>query len=404
MRRLSIMSYAGLAFAALGVACSRPVSLDWKVDLAAASLCTPLVTSKFIAVGHERGVSLVEPNGDLRCTFEARGEVIGRPATDGALIFFGSTNYIFYAIDAACREVWKFATRDRIKSDALYEGGRVFLSSYDGHVYALDAASGAQRWTFPPPEPPLEEALAALAAEVVAGEIGAPRKVVSATRTLAIPSIPPAAGVSADPTTEVGDFSYSSPVIAAGVLYIGNLDGHIYALGVSDGRLLWRFATGAAVTSTPIVAERILYTGSNDTVIYALELSTAEGTAPSVLWQYATRDWVNSTAALADGVLYVGSNDRHVYALAAQTGAFLWRFETKGPVVSTPAVYQNLLVATGGSGDGTIYVLSRSSGALFWQHATEGKIESDPVVAGDHVYVTSADHYLYAYRIRQVPP
>src|SRR5689334_7347355 len=176
-------------------ACTEPIRLEWKADLGAASVSTPLVTKDFVAVGSELGLVIVDKSGARRCSFDAHGEVISAPKTDGKRIFFGSTNYIFYAVEPTCAEAWKFPTRDRIKSDPLVEGGRVYVSSYDGHLYALDAASGERLWTFPD---------------------GAAK-------------------------LTVGDFSYSSPVLKDGVLYVGNLDGNLYAIKADDGSLVWRF-------------------------------------------------------------------------------------------------------------------------------------------------------------------
>ena len=366
----ALRSWSSLLSCALALsACSEPIALEWQYDIGAGSVSTPLVTSAFIAFGSERGVTILEPTGKLRCQFDARGEVISKPASDGRLVFFGSTNYIFYAIDTNCRETWKLATRDRIKSDPALADGRVLVSSYDGHVYALAAGTGELAWTFP----------------------AAPAKVEPPPPAAALVQAPPS------PPLVVGDFSYSSPVVADGVIYLGNLDQHVYAIDLATGALRWRFKTGGAITSTPLAAGGTLYFGSNDGCVYALDLGAAE---PRERWRYNTHDWVNSSPRLADGVIYVGSNDRHVYALDAASGQLEWAFETKGPAIAIPAVYKNLVLAAGGSGDGAIYALDRVAGALFWERRTSGKIESDPIVIDDRLYVTSTDHALYAFRIR----
>ncbi|MBI3178696.1 MAG: PQQ-like beta-propeller repeat protein, partial [Deltaproteobacteria bacterium] len=136
-------------------ACSQPVDLVFKRRLPGPSVSTPLVTQEFIAVGHEVGVTILDLDGRERCTFSTHREVISAPKTDDKLIFFGSTNYIAYAIDTQCKEVWKFPTADRIKSDPLLAGGVLYVSSYDGHLYAVQAKSGQRLWSFPSQsEPP----------------------------------------------------------------------------------------------------------------------------------------------------------------------------------------------------------------------------------------------------------
>jgi outer membrane protein assembly factor BamB len=402
----SFTLWPALLLGALAPACSQPIELDWKHDIGASSVSTPLVTDAFIAFGHDRGVSLVDKHGSQRCRFETAGEIISKPATDGRLIFVGCTNYLVYAIDQQCKQAWKFTTGDRIKSDPLAADGRVFVSSYDGHVYALNAASGELAWSFPALTAPApEQAVSAPAAPPAAPEPPAKAKKARGKRkvpapVVAAPQPEPAAPAPVAAPLAVGDFSYSSLVLADGVLYVGNLDGYLYALSAADGALRWRYRTDAAITSTPLVADGRLYVGSNDGGIYALELP--QGAAePRLLWKHGTAGWVNSSARLADGVLYIGGNDRHLYALDAAKGEVKWSFETKGPAISTPAIYKNLVLVAGASGDGAIYAIDRPNGALFWSYQTGGKVESDPIVVGDQLFVTSTDQSLYAFTVRK---
>lgn len=350
----------GLAAALALAACNDAVRVEWRYAIGAASVSTPLVTSDFIAFGSEVGLVVVDHDGSKRCDFAAAGEVVAAPKTDGTLIYFGSTNYVFYAVDASCREAWKFATGDRIKSDALVADGRVFVASYDGHVYALAGPSGKLLWRFP--DAALEPAAPSTEAQ--------------------------------EQTALVGDFSYSSPALDDAVLYVGNLDHHLYALDARTGSLLWRFRTGGPITSSPLVRDGVAYFGSNDGKVYALEVSRQE-----LLWQAATGDWVNSSPVADDETVYVGSNDRHLYAIDRRSGETRHRAALEGPAIARPVIYENLLITAGGSGDGAVYFLSRADGSLFAKVETGGKIESDPVLVANRVFVTSADGYLYALRI-----
>ncbi len=391
------MRTRSLAVVAAGLlaSCSEPIALEWQRVLQAPSVSTPLVTDAFIAVGHELGVAVVETGGAPRCLFKTHRDVISAPKTDGERIFFGSTNYIFYAIDSSCTEVWRFPTGDRIKSDPLVGEGAVFVSSYDGHLYKLDARTGKEMWKFPPPPPP---ALDRSRPPAPAPETPRGRR---KRRKAAPPPEPPPPAP--PPRLVVGDFSYSSPVLSEGIVYVGNLDHHVYAIRARDGGLVGRFETDGPVTSTPVVDGATVYFGSNDGNVYAFDVSDNFETRQLLThdhaqWTFRTQDWVNSSARIVDGVVYIGSNDRHVYAIDATSGRLVWKSETGGPAVSVPAVYKNLVIAAGASGDGAIYALQRDDGSRFWRRATAGKIESDPVIAGDTLYVSSADARLYRFR------
>ena len=80
-----------------------------------------------------------------------------------------------------------------------------------------------------------------------------------------------------------GVLDQSSPVVANGVVYVGSIDGNLYALNAGTGALLWKYTTGSAVDSSPAVANGVVYVGSDDNNLYALNASTG-----ALLWKYMT--------------------------------------------------------------------------------------------------------------------
>ena len=62
---------------------------------------------------------------------------------------------------------------------------------------------------------------------------------------------------------------------------------------------------------------------------------------------------------MVDGVVYVGSADGYLYAVGAESGRERWRFETDGPVFSSPAVVDGVVYV--GSGDGRLYAVGSAS-------------------------------------------
>ncbi len=66
----------------------------------------------------------------------------------------------------------------------------------------------------------------------------------------------------------------SAPVIAAGKVFVADIDAHaVCALDAADGRLLWRYTTGARVDSPPTCHEGRLLFGSRDGWVYCLRAS-----------------------------------------------------------------------------------------------------------------------------------
>lgn len=369
------------------VGCIEPVQLEWKFDLGAPSVSTPLVTEDFIAVGTSQGVRLVTYQGSQRCSFDKAGEVISRPATDGELIFFGSTNYVVYAMDNHCKEQWSFQTRDRVKADPLVVDGVVYIGSYDGHFYALDAKTGKSKWVFPSTD----------ANKTESSQFEMPAQASATPGGKAEPT--PVAPAAPKEPVDVGGFSYSSAAMHNGIIFVGNLDYRLYALDAATGKMLWRYKTEAPVTSSPTVSGTQVYFGSNDGNVYDINVENMQ--KPTVRWKVPTRDWINSSVRLDAGMAFIGSNDRRLYALDENTGGAKWSFATKGPTISVPAIFKNLVFVAGGAGDGHVYALNKKTGDLHWRFRTGDKIESDPVVALEkrHLYVTSTDGFLYAFII-----
>jgi outer membrane protein assembly factor BamB len=154
---------------------------------------------------------------------------------------------------------------------------------------------------------------------------------------------------------------YSSPAVANRVVYVGSMDGDVYALDASTGALLWTYSTGSQseVTSSPAVANGVVYVGSGTysypSYVFALNASTG-----ALLWSYLTGNWVFSSPAVVNGVVYVGSYDGNVYALNATTGSLVWSYTTGSDVEDSPAVADGVLYV--GSDDHNVYALNAKTG------------------------------------------
>jgi outer membrane protein assembly factor BamB len=189
--------------------------------------------------------------------------------------------------------------------------------------------------------------------------------------------------------------------VANGVVYVGNLDGHLYAIDAATGEMRWRFRTGrgsetggVGVTSSPAWSNGFLYFGSSDHHVYALR---DDGT--QVKWAFETGDAVLASPRVEAGVVYVGSVDRNLYAIDEAKGTLRWKLAGGGPFVSSPTLHGRHLIQCGGAGDGTIRLVEKETGKVVWSRRTDRKIESDPTVAGDAFFVTGGDARLYAFQI-----
>jgi len=91
-------------------------------------------------------------------------------------------------------------------------------------------------------------------------------------------------------------------------------------------------------------------------------LDEAEG---AVIWKTQTDGCVVSSPAVHQGTVYVGSVDRCLYALDAEDGKLRWRVRTWRPVVASPLVFAGRVYC--GSLDGSFKCVEAETGELVWE-------------------------------------
>lgn len=170
----------------------------------------------------------------------------------------------------------------------------------------------------------------------------------------------------------------SSPVIVDGVVYVGSLDGSLYALDSHSGPAVWQFKTGAGIISSPAVANGVVYVGSEDMNLYAIDAKSGRQH-----WSFATGAQVTSSPAVVDGVVYFGGMDSYAYAVNADNGQEIWKARI-GQAFSSPAVVDGVVYIGGGQ---TLFALDAKTGKEIWQAQTGGPVESSPAVVGNAVYI-----------------
>ncbi|MER6912364.1 PQQ-binding-like beta-propeller repeat protein [Streptomyces sp. NPDC000594] len=141
-------------------------------------------------------------------------------------------------------------------------GGGVYLADYLGTVYALDAATGKDRW-----------------------------RIATESRQ-----------------------SIEPPLVTGGNVHVGS-GSALYTLDAVTGTPMWRFAAGGEVMGAPVVADGRLHFGSADHVLYTLDASGGQ-----LRWKLATGGEITGSPVVRGGVVYACSKDRCVYALDATKG------------------------------------------------------------------------------------
>ena len=195
----------------------------------------------------------------INATLDKRGGITSSPTLDDGIVYFGSRNGLFYAVDANSGEiVWRFAGGGRgFDSSPVINGNQVYAGNYDGNLYALNKKTGSMVWAF---------------------------------------------------ETEGG--VHSSPSLYQGNLYFGSWGGKFFSVSADEGKLNWEYNAKAQIDASPLIANGTVYIGDYWGNLLALDTDTGK-----LKWKFKTGAKIRGSATKMDGMLFFGSFDGKLYAL-----------------------------------------------------------------------------------------
>lgn len=307
-------------------------------------------------------------------------------------VYFGGSDSRVYALDGATGiQRWAFTTGGAIDSTpAIGTDGTVYIGSSDGSLYAIDGVTGTQEWAFTFNF----TKKGARAGSPVIGEDGTVYFCGDGT-VFALDGTTGSQKWLFFTNTSLGLLLNSPAIGPDGTVYFcGN--GNIFALDGATGILKWKstYAANAflAIANSPAI-------GADGTVYFGgVEVSALDGATGTSKWTFTGNKSVNfSTPAIGpDGTVYIGANGA-VYALDGSTGSQKWEFPTNYSYDQ----FNGLAIGADGTvyaGDlqSKCYALDGATGTLKWI-VTLGSIGSCPAIGANGIlYVTTENGTLYA--------
>ncbi len=286
-------------------------------------------------------------------SFSAGAEITASPIKAGGKLFVATRAGNIFALNAYLGSVeWQYSTGVRIAGTPAFYNGKLFVNTFDGFLHCLDAETGNPVWSY----------------NTLSQNIG-------------------------------------SPTVYDGKVYFGTGHPHksIVVLDAETGTFAWQNNIGQPVHSTPAVSGGMVWAGAGNGVIYGFNADSGQSSG-----QFRTDGtiYVSSPSIMGQKVFAAGGEfDTHAYAFSLQNAGGLWTSNPgendKQVKISSFASHDDRAFACMGYPDQKIFAFDSGGGAVLWQHnlgsAENRNFTSTPVIADETVFACSAQGTLFAF-------
>lgn len=281
--------------------------------------------------------------------FQTSAPLLYGPVSSGALLHFVNSQGELNTTDLTGKKIWsRQLTRKSINEEAeqnarvdgpvsCYES-TLFVGTMAGTLYALDAATGEEKWRH---------------------EMGSP--------ILGAVTYQPASG--------------SRP---ASVYVIGQDDGALHAIAFADGKPLWKSEPIDRCDGSPAAGDGVISFGS---CASALHVVSAENGGILKNIAIGQESQVAGGVAIRGNSVFAGTHAGELIHANLSTGEIVWtNTDSQAEIFTTPAVGVDRVIY--GGMDDTIYCVDRATGKNLWKFEG-GVMPGSPVIVGDKVVVTA---------------
>lgn len=295
--------------------------------------------------------------------------------------------------DGAPRVRWEIATIGAASSDPLVASGTVFVSTYEdesrrdlGNLFALEMASGEQRWC-------VTTGTAALPNPIIVGDlvvVGAgilprtPAGYVLAEETPFVLALDWTSGLERWRFYHGG---WASGLVAAdGSIFVTTGQGSVWSIAANNGEVQWLYqANDSDSMGSPVVVDGTVYVSGGE-FLHAVDTTTG-----AAKWQTGVDDaQFPSIRSVVDDTVYVTSSSS-LHAIETSSGEERWRFDVESPrsvAVSDDVIYLGTGSTSSEDGTGSLYALDTETGRALWQFEADQAVAGSAIV-GDVIYITT---------------
>lgn len=261
-------------------------------------------------------------------------------------VIVGGGDHYIYGLDTEdANLMFRFVANEIVHSSITGAYGQVYIGSWDGYIYALEAISGVELWR---------------------------------------------QNVGIDTVEYKMQGIQGTPAAADSLLIVPSRSSFLYALNVSTGDIVWKHGNDSSrIMSSPAIADDMVYfTTFDDFGLKCVDLQTGD-----LIFETNTGSYNIGSPVIAGDKLIITTLSGEVQIYDRNSGEQIWQWRTKDSQKD-----QKDIISPEGEFDMAKIFPTESyqdfkSGVN--KILSNGAIVSQPVVYGNNLYITSTDSTLY---------
>jgi outer membrane protein assembly factor BamB len=344
------------------------------------------------------------PQGHLKWRFETSEPISSSPAVVEDRVYVSTQDRRILALDAADGSVvWQLPVGSPVDSSPTVAGDYLYVGLRDGRLLALDRNTGRQLWEFDTEGPVFSSATVydgSLYIGSGSGYFYALDAVTGQQRWRAF----------------VKQWIAAPASVSEGIVVVATVEGDLYVFNASNGKKRYAYPLLPPNTA-PAIADDKIFVGSNRRLLYAFDLHARplpleqwgrsiwaqlyaldiipkRPKAKGLLWTANIDAFPSTGTAVASGRVFVATARGTLYAFDSETGFPLWKVPMGSSSPSAPLVAGDVLFL--GTNRGDLVAVDVATGKSLWRFSTGGPISSTPAIANGVLYLTSQDGSVYA--------
>jgi outer membrane protein assembly factor BamB len=184
-----------------------------------------------------------------------------------------------------------------------------------------------------------------------------------------------------------------SAAIVNGTVYVGSMDGNLYALDLSRGKTKWTYKAGP-IKGGPSVHGDNAYVGDVDGIFHCVDAATGKKR-----WTFDAGAEVTSGGNFSEDTVIFGSYDENLHCLSKE-GKELWKVNVPGgPVLASPVVAAGRTFCSGC--DSTLHVIDTKTGKELSSVQLDGQTGASAAVVGDDLFIGTMSNQMLAIDLKK---